>query len=153
MKLSSYERTVLVNQFRILQHLDKGSADHWKKAEDVFDNGYELEYGHYLIDREDDSLTEEQCREVLDIMDVFRTLANAKSEVKFDGFDGNHPYEGKLLGYLHFLWKTERYAESNHGDNDGGNSHGEMLPVYRRMVAAWKRDRKDIKAIEAAQYP
>ena len=40
MKLSRYERTVLVNQFRILQHLDEGSAKHWKKAEDAFSDGY-----------------------------------------------------------------------------------------------------------------
>ena len=113
-----------------------------------------MEYGDYLVDRRNSSsLTVEQCREVLDILDVFRTLANAKSEMKFEGFDGNHPYEGKLLGYVNFLWNDGKYPESNHGDNDGGNSHTEMLPVYRQMVAAWKKDRKDIKAIEVAQYP
>ncbi len=161
MKLDSYQRTVLINQYELLRKLDPKDT-HWTNAIEVFRNGYESEYSTYLAS-EAEGLSEEGAREVTDILSMFRALERAGSEEKFTGFDGNHPIEAKYGGFVSHLWSTRRFNESQHADIDGGNSHMEMLPIYKRMVVAWKNGNErarfpltpeDVKRIEAAvHYP
>ena len=129
--------------------MEPNSADFWLQGVEAFERGYESEYKEYMVDK--DAVSEADCNEAHDILFMCRVLNHAKSKVKFDGFDGNDPHEVKLLGYVRYLWKQDSFKESDYGDNDGGNSHREMLPVYRRMLEAYKKDPKNIKAIEDAQ--
>jgi len=146
MKLDQYQRTVLANQYRILEKLDPDGG--WDQKREVIESGYEGEYD--LGDSE--TLSAEEGNEVGDILTVFRVLKYSyrdlstdekdgidPADVRFAGFDANDRKECKYLGYTRFLWKTGRFTESRDDDHDGGNSHMEMLGSYRRMVAAYRR--------------
>jgi uncharacterized protein len=167
MKLDQYQRTVLANQYRILEKLDPDGG--WGRRLKVVEGGFELQY-----DFEDSNvLTEEDCGEVGDILNLFRVLrysyrdlpdAEKKGieprELKFSGFDGNDPKEGRYLAYTRFLWDDGQFTESKDDGSDGGNSHSPMLEVYRRMVAAHQGSkvfseptREDIVRILEARYP
>jgi uncharacterized protein YfbU (UPF0304 family) len=152
MKLTHFERTVLAHQCRQRQVMEPNNGDFWLLGAEAFERGYESEYQEYMVDKE--PVNEADLNEVSEILFMFRVLNHAKSKEKFAGFDGNDPHEVKLLGYVRYLWKQDSFKESDHGGNDGGNSHMEMLPVYRRMLEAYKKDPKNIKAIEdAAIHP
>jgi len=143
-KLDEIQRTILANQYRILSKLDPTGG--WDKALEVVENGYELEY--QFEDR--NVLDEDQCREVLDILTMYRALKDSyarlgneeqagidASRLKFLGFDGNDPTESQYMAYVNYLWKTERFTESKDDGQDGANSHMPVLDLYRRMMAAY----------------
>src|SRR6266496_4199766 len=107
MKLDVYQRTVLINQFEILKRLDpKGE---WDNAITVFRNGYESEYRDYMVDGRE-ILSEEAADEVIQILQMFRTLDQAKSKAKFEGFDGNDGIESGYMGYVSHLWKSRKFT-------------------------------------------
>ncbi len=150
MKLSRFERTVLAHQCRVRHQMEgKKGDDFWLQGAEAFERGYEAEYGQYIVDEA--VVSEADCDLVAEILTMYRALHRAGSKVKFDGFDANDHHEVKLLGYVRFLWKNGSFKESDHGDNDDGNSHMETLEVYRRMLVEYRKDPKNIKAIEDAQ--
>ncbi len=146
MKLSVLERTVLANIFR-MREKQENDPD-WGVIAEVFERGYEAEYDQHMVDS--DPLTETDCKKVSDILFMFRALNRHGSKRRFAGFDGNDRTEGRYIGYVRHLWKQKAFEESNHGKNDGGNSHMPMMPTYARMLAAYQADPKNIKAIEDA---
>lgn len=146
MKLTVFERTVLANIFRMREKVENDPD--WGTAAEVFERGYEGEYDEHMVKEE--PLSDAACKEVGRIMFMFRALDAAGSKTKFSGFDGNDPTEGRCMDYVTHLWKVGAFPESNHGKNDGGNSHMPMLATYRRMLAAYEADRKNIKAVEDA---
>jgi uncharacterized protein YfbU (UPF0304 family) len=146
MQLSRTERLLLSNQYRILAKLYPDEAEHFAKAGAIVEDGYELEY--YQLDQHisEKPLSEEQCREVYDILEMFWQIKHAyegladktgipEHMTEFFGFDGN--YETRYLGYARFLFKDDRYPGLKKGDNY--NSHAPLLPLMRKMVAEWKK--------------
>jgi uncharacterized protein YfbU (UPF0304 family) len=144
MKLDQFQRTLLANQYRILAKLEpkEGNYEHQIEA---LEDGYETEYP--LVDRE--VLDAGEARFVGDVLQLFRKLKMSfketgpiegveESDLKFPGFDGNHPIEAKLWGYTQFLWKTKRFTESAHDGHDEGNSHMETMGLYKAMLAEAK---------------
>jgi len=152
MKLDRFQRTVLLNQYRILDKLDPAGS--WSEKAAILEDGWEGEFDDCLSRSDHEMLSEEGCDEVLDIMSMFRALNHAKSKQQFVGFDGNH--EGKQLGYVRHLWAERKFEESQLTAHDKGNSHMPMLETYRRMVDIWKPmkkyplDPEDVSKIEAA---
>jgi uncharacterized protein YfbU (UPF0304 family) len=144
MKISKVERTILLNQFRILEKVDPDGG--WEASVKVFDRGFAAEYEDHLA--AGDEISEEICDECAEIMEMFRSLANAGSKTRFEGFDGNN--ETSYLSYVRHLWETDRFTESKHDDIDGGNSHFPMLSRYRRMLAEWRGSSYPLpKAVQA----
>jgi uncharacterized protein YfbU (UPF0304 family) len=118
-------------------------------------------------------MSEDACKEVLDILDMFSALERSyrqlaekpagvsECDVTFFCFDGNH--ETEQLSYASFLIEKEgKWQElADHGDHL--NSHGPFLDSYRRMLRVWQQlptERKyelsadDIQRIAAARpYP
>ena len=93
-------------------------------------------------------LSEEQCREVWDILDTFTALQRAyhhlegddqsginPDRIKFWGFDGNH--EVGYLGCTKFLRGQGKWEDLV--PVGGLNSHGQFLGLYRTMVLRWKQ--------------
>lgn len=176
MKLTRTERWILSNQYRILEKLYPEDADAFRDAQDALNSGYELEYGHLAerIYAEKHTLNEDECREVLDILAMFRDLKYGYKEVggekgtgveewlvQFSGFDGNN--ESSHLGYCRYICdpKHGRFQELDRGDDY--NSHMPSLDRYRRMLDEWrprserghgKLTAEDIRAIaSAAPHP
>ena len=159
MKLSRSERWILSNQYRILEKLqaDETEVAYFRRCREVIDSGYEIEYGwiaDYIVD-EEQCLTREDCKEVLEILDMHRDLKYSygeladktgidEADIFFGGFDGNS--EVKMLGYLHHLRKEGKYDMLDPGQDDF-NSHISMLGAYRGMLVVWKalRERRGVR--------
>jgi uncharacterized protein YfbU (UPF0304 family) len=145
MKLSRVERWLLVNQFAIVEKLHPEEASSYAEMSEVLRVGYELHYDWIVEHIYSDVMTSVECKEVLDILDMFGFLRRAyeglsdKSGVddrwvKFHGFDGNN--EGRYLSYVHFLVERQgKFQGLERGDNF--NSHMPVLSIYRGMLERW----------------
>lgn len=162
LKLTLKDRIILRNQYRILELLDKKESDWYGQAVKILESGYALEYGNLTGAIDPSEISEDTCREVINILDMYRFLQWAfrdlkdksgikESELSFPGFDGNN--ESAHLSYGRFLNTTKRFEESK-----VENSHMPTLEVYRRMLAAYGKvkdkhqlTKVDVQAILAAQ--
>jgi len=150
MKLSKVERQILVNQFEILSHLRPGSEAHYRQQAEALQNGFDLAIAgifEYMFD----GLSAEDCRRVLNHMDMYSALKNSfgrlnapssvtAADVEFEGYDGNH--ETAFMSYARYLVEHEqRFVElgtSHDGRSNDFNSHSASLDRYDRMFAAWE---------------
>lgn len=130
-------------------------AENVKNTVEALENGYAGEYPRIFAGTEED-VTYEECKLVWDILDMFRVITysirklgkdgwentgvvNAEHYGSFRGFDLQVDRESKLAGYVDFLVRTGRWEEQEEFiATNGGNSHSEMLPTYRPMLAAFK---------------
>ena len=149
MKLEKIERLILGNQFRILEKLYPDEADYYSKHRKAIEEGYVLHY-EWAFEQLFDELSEEECKEVLDVLDMYRAITSSYEKIKdkhtidspflkFKGFDGNN--ESKLMGYTqYFINVLERYEELKYDQPYADfNSHARMMDNYRRMLDEWKR--------------
>lgn len=149
MQLTRNERLVLFNQYRILEALDPDNADHYQRVRTVIGCGYEIEYNHLFAEVCDDQnvFSREKCIEVLDILDMHDALKTAYDaldnkggvdarRIKFSGFDGNN--ECTHLGYARHVAAAENSRFAKLAGHDSFNSHAPLLPLYRRMLKAWR---------------
>ena len=66
-------------------------------------------------------------------------VVDAEYYGSFRGFDYQIDLESKLAGYVDYLVETCRWEEQKEFlQTQGGNSHSEMLPTYRAMLAEFK---------------
>jgi uncharacterized protein YfbU (UPF0304 family) len=111
-------------------------------------NGYTLEYetlGNFV----DPDVSEEECREVVDILEMYRALKIARRDITFPGFDGNN--ETEHFAYATFLIDIQnKWTESK---QDPRNSHSPMLARYRSMLRSWKEsaDTAELTAEDTAR--
>lgn len=155
MKLSRTERWILSNQFSMLERLSSNPDDveFYKKAQNVVNNGYELHYrwlSEHIYD-EPHTLSEEECREVIDILTMFDAIKQSYTRLtdtsgivehraEFQGFSGND--ETKQMSYARFFCTEDgqpRFADLSKGDNF--NSHFPILDRYRRMLTEWENSK------------
>lgn len=160
--LSKKERLNLANQFKILEALYPEQAEDYARQRRAFELGFALHYSD-AFEGMDEETSAEECREVLDILDMFVVMQRAfeslgrpgtvdPEDLKFRGFDGNN--ETKQYLYVRYLFDLGRY-ESLHGQGhfDDLNSHAPMLPQYCGMLETWrsisveKRYRLDERAL------
>lgn len=173
MDLTREQRWMLTNQYLILEKLYPENADHYELTRETLEQGFELNYDDYIPHIYERTMSKDACREVIDILEMFRSLERSyrqlpekpadvtEHDVTFLGFDGNH--ETQQLSYAHFLIEKEgKWQElADHGDHL--NSHGPFLDSYRRMLRVWQQlpteqkyelSADDIRGIAAARpYP
>jgi len=149
-KLKRYE---LINQLLILEKLYPEDADYYSKNRKALENGYELHYS-WLTENISDGLSEGECREVLDILDMYRSITfswqrlhkdiEIPDKLKFRGFDGNN--ETELMGYVqYFIIDLGRFDELTYGKEfPYFNSHRPMLNKYQRMLIIWRKYQFDL---------
>ena len=165
MKLTRVERWMLANQYQILERLDPENREDYETCRIALERGYELSYDTCANNIDERGLSEEECEEVLAILDMFRALHHSMEKltdrtgidlpaVEFDGFDGNN--ESKQLAYAEFYCKHyDAYAELT-----VLNSHGPALGGYRSMRRVWEScvnkhqpTKEEVVAIAKARYP
>ncbi|NKY54552.1 YfbU family protein [Nocardia vermiculata] len=150
------ERLLLANQERILAALVSDDADYYTRRSEILEEGYTAEYGDVFAAVEPE-LTRTECGLVWDLLDMFRILSTSIEELspadratlgeqrinrlRFRGFDLADELEGRLLSYVRYLVRGERWAEigprlEEIGDN--GNSHHRCLPFYRLLLATYR---------------
>ena len=148
MELNEKDRLIIANQLKILEKLYPEEADYYAKHRKAVEQGYKLHYS-WLVEHFYDEMTEDECREVLDILDMYRAIAFSfkklqdksgidERSVRFAGFDGNN--EGKQFSYAqYFIVDLGRFEElSCDAKYPDFNSHREMLGKYRRMLQKWR---------------
>lgn len=143
--LSKIERWLLMHQYIILDKLYPDNG--YSMAVQVMENGYELHYDMITQFLDDDTMSLEECREVIDILAMFdfmdRYIKSHTSDPEIDekvvkniGFDGN--YEGKQWGYLRFLVEEEeRFNWLDYALRF--NTHFPVLETYRRMLVEYDK--------------
>lgn len=150
MDLTHKDRVMLSLVLQILEKLDPDGAEYLQKYRTAIESGYELHYND-LEHIYKDTRSVDECKEVLNILDMFRALkfsydALAPDEqstikprdISFFGFDGNN--ETKQFGYADYFINTlGRYEELSSIDL---NSHMPSLPVYGRMLAEYEQTAK-----------
>ena len=131
MNLSLKDRLVLINQYNILELLKPEEKKHYANLLEVLENGFELEYETLFSSIDNEVVSIQECKEVLDILEMFKALKFSfyqledksgieENKIKFQGFDGNH--ELKQMTYARFLKKTERFTDILDNENNN-NSH------------------------------
>lgn len=148
MELTTKERLSLINQFKILEALYPTEAEYYANNRRALEGGYTLHY-EWLVENLSSELSADQCREVLDILDMYRAITHSISRLedgdilrqhhnaKFSGFDGNN--ESQLMGYVrYFIVDLDRYPELRDSEYPNFNSHTRMLDRYRTMLARWR---------------
>jgi uncharacterized protein YfbU (UPF0304 family) len=135
---------------------DDDDADYHHKMVEALDNGYAGEYANVFAAVQPE-LSRMECELVWDILDMFRVVKASvaklgKSEreslgepadlaLEFAGFDLNDSLEGRMLFYVRYLIRTERWEELApyfDAKHDRGNSHHPTLPSYTRMLGVYK---------------
>jgi uncharacterized protein len=145
MELTRTERWILSNQYRILEALYPDEADDYRRTRDAIDSGYELEYERIIPYIYENGLSEEECREVTDIMAMFSSLKSSHdalldksgidaSRIIFRGFSGND--ETSQMAYAQYLRDKGSFRDiTRSGDL---NSHFPALGGYRKMLSEWR---------------
>lgn len=150
MKLSKVERLMLVNQYLILEKLYPDEQEFYANNRKAVEEGFELHYSDLFTGFSDETLTEEECREVLDILSMFRSITFSyegledkegikEYYIKFDGFDLNDEYEGRRVIYArYFINDLDRFEELKYGNKYADcNSHSLRMDRYRQMLSRW----------------
>lgn len=152
--LSMGERLTLSLQQQILaKQLDGYEADHHRQCVEILHEGYAGE-SDKVFNAIDAEMPRTECDLVWSILDMFRILSHSIHELsptdvkqlderflKFRGLDLNDSREGRMLGYIHYVIKTDRWTEIQEcleQVGDRGNSHHQNLAVYQRMLAVYK---------------
>lgn len=163
--LTSIERRILINQYRILKKIDEDAGSNYDFAIEVLENGYELHYD-IALGVLGEPLSIEACGEVLEIMSMYESMQRSyraledpgdisENDVRFLGFDGHT--EADRMAYARFV--VEEWGRFKNIDHRADfNSHMPLHRRYQRMLSAWgesinKYDltRDDLNRILAAQ--
>lgn len=145
MKLTPAERTLLVNQHRILKILDPDERDYHELKIEMFENGYE--------ERDDlceleDPLTEQDKNEIYDTLNMFRSLQVSAENLEileefqekhgflFAGYDEN--LETGFFAFTKFIFeRLGKYQDLTIQKPNYYNSHSPMRSTYQSMLAKW----------------
>jgi uncharacterized protein YfbU (UPF0304 family) len=152
--LTAVERRTMSLLHQVLGKLDAEDKNYHRLRAQALDEGYTAEYGNEFLGMEPE-LPVRDCELVRDILDMFRVIRASVNRLgpgavaglehagllEFAGFDANDPLEGRLLYYARHLLETDRWTDlADYFDHahDGGNSHHQVLPSYRRMLEAYE---------------
>jgi uncharacterized protein YfbU (UPF0304 family) len=142
MKLTPAERLSLANQFRIRAKLEPNDAEDHNYSADILERGYELFYPE-IFQHIYEPISAEDGNEVGDILTLYRLLQAAYSKgipkptegyATFQGFDANNDDQ---YGFAAFWIKRPGSWDELKSAPPNSHSRG-SLPIYRRMLVAWK---------------
>lgn len=149
--LTRKERALFIYLFKILKNQGDEEYDYDNMIK-ALQYGFEYHYSDVFDCIFDEELSVEECKEVLDILEMYRGITysyiNLKREgrieyltddkIRFKGFDGNN--ETKQMSYArYFIVDLDRYSEiQQYAPGNDYNSHWQMLPQYRTMLSKWK---------------
>ncbi|SOU87117.1 YfbU family protein [Tenacibaculum dicentrarchi] len=153
MKFDIKERLQLSYQLKILEKLYPEDKDYYATHRKAIEYGFELHYDWIAEHLTKDTLSEDECKFVLDVLDMYASFYFSikqlkepkeltKSSVIFPGFDGNK--EIMYMAYTrYFIEDLDRFNEIKESTNGNYNSHMRMITKYKIMVKKWKEFRVD----------
>ena len=148
MKLTKLERWMLSNQYLTLEKVDPDNAENYAYARTAIENGYEREYDLLIPHIFDETVSEDDCPEVRDTLEMFSRLQRSyadledksgidRDELEFPGYDGNN--ETGHMAYARYVCDApgmQNYEDLRHGQ--GFNSHMESRSRYGGMLRVWR---------------
>lgn len=150
-KLTPKERAMFIYLLKILKNQGDEEYDYDNMIK-ALQYGFEYHYSDVFDCIYDEELSADGCREVLDILEMYRgitysyinlkrenKLAKLKDEdIRFKGFDGNN--EIKQMSYTrYFIVDLDRFSEiQEFAQGNDYNSHWQMLPTYQARLHKWK---------------
>jgi len=148
-KLTKVERLLIVNHLKILEKLYPEEAREYSKEREALEKGFTLQY-RSVFDNLYEEMSEEACKEVLDILNMYRSITFSfkelphsegidEKDLKFEGFDGNN--ETSQYSYVqYYILRLGCFEELRYDMKyPDYNSHSPRLPKYRRMLATWRK--------------
>lgn len=147
-RLTEQERLIIGNQLLILEKLYPEDASYYAVQRKAVEQGYTLHYSD-LTSGYFDEMSEARCREVIDILQMYRCIdsnlrkpENADLQEhhmsRFNGFDGNYE-TSEMLYAQYFILDLDRFEELRYGsEHPDWNTHMPVLDTYRRMLDVWK---------------
>jgi uncharacterized protein YfbU (UPF0304 family) len=146
MQLTEKERLQYALLYKILDNLNPNEGyDTYVKA---LESGFEYHYRDIFSQIDNDVLNSQQCKEIIDILNMYRSLyfgykrykleindSQLEEKSKFQGFDGNN--EINELSYVqYFVDDLKRFQEIKEYRN-GYNSHLVLLDKYKEMLTVF----------------
>lgn len=148
MDLTKKERVIIANQLKILEKLYPDEAKYYADHRKAIEYGFKLHYSWVAENIDANEMSEEECKEVLNILDMHRAITNSYNRIKeeteltiedirFRGFDGNN--ETRQFSYTnYFVNDLGRFDELRYGSEYSDfNSHRPTIDKYRRMLDIW----------------
>ncbi|ARP37807.1 MULTISPECIES: YfbU family protein [Vibrio] len=147
MEMTNAQRLILSNQYYLMSQMDPENSAKYQRLQTIVERGYELQMRE--LNKEFGCLTEAECREVIDIMEMYHAMQESnkmladqeRAEVdqrrlQFLGFD--IASEAQIVHYVRFLVDSEGlYPQFDKADHHF-NSQMPMLEKYRRMLTTWR---------------
>ena len=147
MEMTNAQRLILSNQYYLMSQMDPENSAKYQRLQTIVERGYELQMRE--LNKEFGCLTEAECREIIDIMEMYHAMQESnkmlaeqeRAEVdqrrlQFLGFD--IASEAQAVHYVRFLVDSEGlYPQFDKADHHF-NSQMPMLEKYRRMLTTWR---------------
>ncbi len=145
MNLSRTERLILANQYQILEQIGpEGEREAFARFREALEHGYEMEYDTIAQNVYEKGLTTDECREVVDALQVYDMLQISHAalsaadkagindhDIRFHGFDGNN--ETLFMAYAEYFCADDRFTDVV--ESGEMNSHYPARGRYRAMYA------------------
>lgn len=148
--LSTQQRLILLNQYKILEKLYPEEAEKYSQYQDIVVNGFTLHYADLInLEYISEPMKKEDMEFVLDILDVYDALYDAVKirqnqpeykgkKIVFPGFDGNNEY--RLIEYMQFfIYKLNRFDCLRKKNSNDYNTHGITKQYYEQMIEKWRK--------------
>lgn len=157
------DRLVLSLLHRILARVlpedangEDGDEEYQLKKAEILEAGYTGQYWLEVAGFETE-LSSKDSEQVLDILDMHRVItysveklekagtpvdAEVAEGLRFRGFDHNDSLEGHMARYVRFLMSDGHHwteLAPQIAESDNGNSHMQVLGMYRRMLTEYRR--------------
>ncbi|UPR34794.1 YfbU family protein [Vibrio cyclitrophicus] len=147
MEMTNAQRLILSNQYYLMSQMNPENSAKYQRLQTIVERGYELQMRE--LNKEFGCLTEAECREIIDIMEMYHAMQESnkmlaeqeRAEVdqrrlQFLGFD--IASEAQAVHYVRFLVDSEGlYPQFDKADHHF-NSQMPMLEKYRRMLTTWR---------------
>ena len=147
MEMTNAQRLILSNQYYLMSQMDPENSAKYQRLQTIVERGYELQMRE--LNKEFGCLTEVECREIIDIMEMYHAMQESNKmlaederkegdqrRLQFLGFD--IASEAQIVHYVRFLGDSEGlYSQFDKADHHF-NSQMPMLDKYRRMLTTWR---------------
>ncbi|WP_256738401.1 YfbU family protein, partial [Cronobacter sakazakii] len=80
MEMTHAQRLILSNQYKMMTLLDPENGERYRRLQTIIERGYGLQMRE--LDRDFGELSEETCRTVIDIMEMYHALQVSRSNMK-----------------------------------------------------------------------
>ncbi|MGC6335457.1 YfbU family protein [Pasteurella multocida] len=144
MEMTSTQRLILANQYKLMGLLDSQNAQKYQRLEAIVKGGFALELKE--LDKEFSDVSEQECQTVLDTLEMYNALQTSYNNLsdksaltphrlQFAGYCAVR--EKKYLNYLRFITGVEgKYQEFMRCEH-GCDSQVPMWDKYMRMLDVW----------------